>query len=152
METISYHTDEEAKEKAQEYIKMIEEQLNTTKKSMDPEVKLRINNIKKSIPLPPKVFSMLQHIIKSISEGKSVTIMPTEGELSTQQAADLLHVSRPHLIKLLKRGLIPFRKIGSHRRIAIKDVLNYQKEFEQEREAQLKFLAAQAQALQLGYE
>lgn len=87
-----------------------------------------------------------------MSEGKSITIVPTDSELSTQQAADMLHVSRPHLIKLLESKKIPFKKVGSHRRILLRDIINFEKKFEKDREEQLKFLSKQAQDLDLGYQ
>ena len=64
----------------------------------------------------------------------------------------MLNVSRPHLVKLLKANKIPFKKVGSHRRILLKDILEYKEQQTKEREAQLDFLANQAQNLNLGYE
>lgn len=86
-----------------------------------------------------------------MAEGKSLTLIPSDAELSTQQAADLLNVSRPHLVKLLEAGQIPFKKVGAHRRIELKDVLAYEEQQRAPRKDQLDFLSQQAQELNLGY-
>ena len=75
-----------------------------------------------------------------------------QSTLSMQQAADILNVSRSHLVKLLKEGIIPFKKIGSHRRILLEDLLLYGNQQTQTRREQLQFLGQQAQTLNLGYE
>ena len=87
-----------------------------------------------------------------MSEGKSITIIPTDSEVSTQQAADMLNISRPHLVKLLENNIIPFKKVGSHRRILLRDLVAYEKSLQRTREEKLKFLSEQAQDFNLGYE
>ena len=87
-----------------------------------------------------------------MAKGNSIALFPAESEVTTQQAAEMLYVSRPHVVKLLEAGKIPFRKIGSHRRIQVNDLLSYKSELKRERNAQLDFLAQQAQELNLGYE
>jgi excisionase family DNA binding protein len=77
--------------------------------------------------------------------------MPSDAEVSTQQAAEMLHVSRPHIVKLLEQGSIPFKKVGSHRRILLEDLLKYDQGLKQQQEKSLEFLAQQAQELNLGY-
>lgn len=72
------------------------------------------------------------------------------GELTTVQAADILHVSRPFLIKLLEEGQIPYHKVGKHRRIQVEDVMNYKHSINQQREAVLDQLAADAQEQDMG--
>ena len=87
-----------------------------------------------------------------MAEGTTISLIPSDSELSTQQAADMLNVSRPHIIKLLETGVIPFKKVGTHRRISLDALLAYDTEQKQVRKASLEFLAQQAQDLNLGYE
>lgn len=117
-----------------------------------PGIKIKIQETDEFITIPKKALSLLITILSNMSEGKSITIVPTDSEVSTQQAADMLNVSRPHLVKLLESGKIPFKKIGSHRRILLNDLISYEKGLQKTREQQLKFLAEQAQDLNLGYE
>ncbi|WP_373551402.1 helix-turn-helix domain-containing protein [Haliscomenobacter sp.] len=78
--------------------------------------------------------------------------MPTDAEVSTQQAAEILNVSRPHVIKLLEKGEIPHKKVGSHRRILLQDILKYESNFKLDRRKKLNALTKEAQQLNLGYE
>jgi excisionase family DNA binding protein len=117
-----------------------------------PGVKIKIQETGEFITIPKKALSLLITILSNMSEGKSVTIIPTDSEVSTQQAADMLNVSRPHLVKLLENNTIPFKKVGSHRRILLRDLVTYEKSLQRTREEKLKFLSEQAQDLNLGYE
>jgi excisionase family DNA binding protein len=90
---------------------------------------------------------LLGTILTEIARGNSVAAVPVQAELTSQQAADLLNVSRPYLIKLLDEGKIPHHKSGSHRRIALKDVLDYKRNANERREAVLAELAVLGQEL-----
>jgi excisionase family DNA binding protein len=90
---------------------------------------------------------LLGTILTEIARGTSVAAMAVQAELTSQQAADLLNVSRPYLIKLLDQGKIPHHKSGSHRRIALKDVLDYKRSADKCREAVLAELADFGQEL-----
>lgn len=125
---------------------------NKVKSSHTKEVKIQIQETGEFIVIPKNALLFLATILQNMAEGKSISIVPSESEITTQQAADMLNVSRPHIVKLLEDGLIPFKKVGSHRRIQLKDVLNYIEKQKKETEKQLDFLAKQAQDLNLGYE
>ncbi len=90
-------------------------------------------------------------ILGNMAEGKSSTLIPSDAVLSTQQAADFLNVSRPHLVKLLEEGQIPFEKAGTHRSIELNNLVAYKKNLKTNRNEKLEFLTKQAQNLNLGY-
>ncbi len=77
------------------------------------------------ITLPASIFALVIDLLSKLGNGNAVTIVPVEAELTTQQAADYLNVSRPHLVKLLDRGTLPFRMVGTHRKVLARDVINY---------------------------
>ena len=87
-----------------------------------------------------------------MAKRKIISPIPSDAEVSTQQVADMLNVSRPHIVKLPEQGVIPFKKVGSHRRILLEDLLKYDQQLKEQREKNLQFLANQAQELNLGYE
>ena len=119
----------------------------------DTPLKLRINDADqdKSIELPTGAVALLMEILEAMAAGRGVTIIPENTELTTVQAADVLNVSRPYLIKLLDEGKIPHRKVGKHRRIRMEDVMAYKNAIDSEREAVLDQLAADAQEQEMGY-
>ena len=103
-----------------------------------------------SVPIPAAVLELLQAILVQMAQGNAVTLVPVHAELTTQQAADLLSVSRPFLIERLEQGEIPFRKVGTHRRIRLADLMAYKHAIDHQRATGLDELAAQAQAQELG--
>lgn len=103
------------------------------------------------VTVPESALGFLLKYLHSLSEGKAVSILPLESELSTQQAADILNVSRPHLVKMLEEGKIQHHKVGRHRRINAEDLLEYKHQRDEERDNILDDLASQAQELDMGY-
>jgi excisionase family DNA binding protein len=114
-------------------------------------VKIRLEESGEQVTIPDKAFLILVDVLSNMSEGKTITILPSETEISTQQAADMLNMSRPHLVKLLESGKIPFKKVGNHRRLLLNDLIEFKEKLRQNRENQLIFLAKQAQEFNLGY-
>ena len=114
-------------------------------------VKIKIQDKGDFLKIPKKAALLLFDILDKMAQGKSFTLIPSDSEISTQQAADMLNVSRPHLVKLLEEGIIPFKKVGTHRRIELKDLIGYQEKSEENRDKKLDFLTKQAQELNLGY-
>ncbi|WP_456476099.1 excisionase family DNA-binding protein [Oceanithermus sp.] len=98
--------------------------------------------------MPHTLKQVLLDMLAQIARNEPVAIMPLEAQLTTKEAADLLGVSRPHLVKLLEHGEIPFTRVGKHRRVKFKDVLQYQ---ERTRREALEELQRQAQELGLDY-
>jgi excisionase family DNA binding protein len=103
------------------------------------------------LTLPKTAARLLTHILAQMASGNAVTLIPVHAELTTQEAAGLLNVSRPHLIKLIDSGEIPHHKVGTHRRIKFTDLQAYRNKFEEERRKAMEELAAQAQELGMGY-
>ena len=93
------------------------------------------------IDLHPMISDVLMEVLRIVGSGKAATIVPINQQLTTQQAADILNVSRPHLIKLLEEGSIPFTKVGRHRRIEADDVFRYKDELVSRRSKALQDLA-----------
>ena len=98
-----------------------------------------------SIPLPESVFYVLQRVAEVMARGDSITVVPVGREVTTQQAADLLSVSRQYLVRLLDAGRIPFRKTGKHRRLRIEDVLRFKEKRDKDRRAGLRELSRMTQ-------
>ena len=84
------------------------------------------------IEIPLSVFQILRRIIDHMMHGRAISIVPINKELSTQEAADILNVSRPFLVSQLEAGAIPFIKVGTHRRIRFIDLMEYKKRRDEE--------------------
>jgi excisionase family DNA binding protein len=104
-----------------------------------------------TIELPAGAVKLLQAILEEMGAGHAVTIMPRNAELTTQQAANFLNVSRPFLIQLLEQGKLLHRLVGKHRRVRFEDVLRFKEKDDAERRQIRDQLVAEAQELNMGY-
>ena len=105
-----------------------------------------------TVRLPRSVHDVLLRVVRELAEGNAVTVVPVHAELTTQQAADLLTISRPYLIGLLDQGVLPYaRTAGNHRRLRLADVLTYKRARDIERRAALDEMSAEAERLSLRY-
>lgn len=117
----------------------------------ESRVTIQHENDGDSIEIPRPVFNVLVKVLAVMSEGKAFSLMPMDEELTTQQAADILNVSRPYLNKILDLGEILHRKVGRNRRIKFSDLLKFKNLQEGKSEAALQKLAEEAQELDMGY-
>lgn len=99
--------------------------------------------------LPGHLVELMLRVATEVSMGHGVNILPIHSELTTQQAANLLNVSRPYLVGLLKDGTIPHHKVGSHRRVLAHDVLAFQESQRQARAESLDEMAALSEEMEL---
>jgi excisionase family DNA binding protein len=133
------------------YISLVRATSKKVLKDKSRFVKIKLTEGGDFVKIPKKAVLMLFDILQNMAEGREFTLLSSDAEIGTQEAADMLKVSRPHLVKLLEQGIIPFKKTGTHRRIKLKHVLEYQKSREVNRNKKLDFLTKQAQDLDLGY-
>jgi excisionase family DNA binding protein len=103
------------------------------------------------VTIPLEAFELFVQILNQMASGNAVMIVPYHAELTTQQAAELLNVSRPFLVQLLKEKKLPFRAVGTHRRIRFTDLMEYKKADDERRQKVLDELTAESQKLGLDY-
>jgi excisionase family DNA binding protein len=104
---------------------------------------------KPTIRIPESAAHLLIQILDEMSRGNAVKLIPIHAELTTQEAADMLNISRPTLIQLLNEGGIEFRKVGTHRRVRFESVMRYKRQLDTERKAALAELSAYDQEIGL---
>jgi excisionase family DNA binding protein len=120
---------------------------------MNQSLSLRVMDAEQEQPLvlPAGAVVLLMDILEAMAAGRGISLIPENAELTTVEAAEVLNVSRPYLIKILSEGALPYRKVGKHRRIRMEDVMTFKSRIDREREAVLDELAADAQENDMGY-
>lgn len=113
-----------------------------------PPLRVQVNAAT-ALDLPPIVARLLMNILEETAAGHAVTLVPVEAEVTTQQAAELLSVSRPFLVGMIDKGLLPSRMVGNQRRLPLKDVLEYKTDNRAKRRETLREMAALDQELGL---
>jgi excisionase family DNA binding protein len=103
------------------------------------------------VEVPASAFDALKFVVDAMAKGQTIVLMPRGSYVTTQQAAELLHVSRPHVVRLCDEGKLPFERVGSHRRLRIEDVLDFKSARAKDRDAKLTELARLSQELPGGY-
>lgn len=102
--------------------------------------------------LPVSTLRLMEDVLNGLARGDAIRVVSVNAELTTQEAANLLNVSRPHLVKLLEDGELPFLRTGKHRRVRLADLLQFKKAREQASAQAMGKLSRQAQELGMGYE
>ena len=115
------------------------------------EAALRLVDGDQDITVPISAIKMLADILSQMAQGNAISLVPIHAELTTQQAADFLNVSRPYLVKLLDAGDIPHHKVGVRRKVLFKDLVDYKTRRDEESASALNELTKQAQELNMGY-
>jgi excisionase family DNA binding protein len=116
-----------------------------------PELKLSVGGTAEEITLPPSAAKLLIDGLAELAKGHDVRLLPVHAELTTQEAAELLNLSRQYVVRLLDDGKIPSHKVGTHRRVRVADVMAYKQTLDADRLDALKKLVAEAQDLDMGY-
>jgi excisionase family DNA binding protein len=111
--------------------------VSTIDRLHNDQVEIEIEETEEKIVLPLKALNLLSDILKAMSQGTPISIVPVATEITTQFAAEILGCSRPYVVKLLEDGIINFTKIGKHRRILYDDVINYKIKMKQEQKGHL---------------
>jgi len=129
--------------------------LATYVKSKESFCQIRViqeDNATQDVTIPAGAFELLVEILTQMARGNAVTLTPVHAELTTQEAADILNVSRPYLVKLIESNEIPCRKVGTRRRVRYQDLMDYKQRIDEQRMKVLDELAAEAEELNMGYD
>jgi excisionase family DNA binding protein len=113
------------------------------------DVRLRAVGANIVVPLPARAVEMIVEVLLAMAERKPVSVIPHTAELTTNQAADFLNVSRPHLVGLLEKEQIPYRKVGTHRRVLVSDLQAFKEKSNHSRREAIASMVKEAQELKL---
>jgi excisionase family DNA binding protein len=117
----------------------------------NPELKVSVGESRELIALPPSATKLIIEGLAELAKGHDVRLLSVHAELTTQEAAELLNLSRQYVVRLLDDGKIPSHKVGTHRRVRVADVIAYKQTLDTDRRDALNKLVAEAQDLDLGY-
>lgn len=123
-------------EAARKSFPALEESLRNLSKKATTEIEIEETGQK--IVVPTMALQLLSHILKDLGEGRPVQIVPIAAEMTTQAAAEMLGCSRPHVVKLLEEGKIPFTLVGKHRRIQYEHIMKYRQAMKEAQKRHLK--------------
>ncbi|MBO9482836.1 helix-turn-helix domain-containing protein [Salinisphaera sp. G21_0] len=129
---------------AQECSREISAYLETGGETQQIDISAR-DGKKHAISIPTRALSLLADILAQLGQGNAVKIIPIHAELTTQEAADILNVSRPYLVRMLEHGEIPHHKVGRHRRVRYQDLMDYKMAVDARRSSALDELSALSQ-------
>ncbi|MDF1571950.1 MAG: excisionase family DNA-binding protein [Bacteroidales bacterium] len=101
---------------------------------------IEIEETKERIRIPISALKLLAKILEEISKGNPISIVPLATEVTTQATAEILGCSRPHVVKILEEGKIPYTKVGKHRRVQYEDVINYKKQMKKKQKSDIQKL------------
>lgn len=107
------------------------------------------NDIAHQIELPTSALKLLVNVLGELAAGNAVQVVPVHAELTTQEAANMLNVSRPHMVKLLEEGHLPFHRTGRHRRVMFAELMHYKEQRDRDSMQAMQALTDQAQKLGL---
>ncbi len=124
---------------------ILEQFLNRHPEASAASLSMCLGEDETAFDVPVDVLRLLARVLAETASGNAVAVSPVDAELTTQQAADLLNVSRPYLVKLLDERRIPFRRVGNRRRILLADVMAFKHDDESERRAIAAELSAQSE-------
>lgn len=150
IDELTIPSEEEARE-ADEAARRLSRLVSRRAKRHSRRIRIRPADGDEEVVVPESAFRLFVELLEAMAKGSAVTVVPVNAELTTQQAADLLSVSRPFLVGLLEQGAIPFRRVGNRRRVLMRDLLAYKVRDDRERRVVADRLAAEAQELGLEY-
>lgn len=150
MKTIYKRTTQKDQKVAEGSVPYLKKAISDNDNSTE-NIEILIKDCNETISVPKKAYLLLVEILEQMALGKTITLVPGDSDLSTQQAADILNISRPYMVKLLEQGEIPFTKTGSHRRVRLTDIVEYSSVLKRNQPTNPDLPAQQAQEVKPGY-